>query len=190
MSYYRIFNPTDKEIKEIEKVADSATAFTDSAGTKTDLLVYCMQKHDDNPSSVRKSITWMLRLLVLEERRVAYRRALDSRDDDNTIVFGGRQYSEDDLFDDDWLDNDIQFLTTMACVVETPSWFDDNEKFYDKYNELEEQLNCIRERAADKAVFEMIEILKDCENPNDDYMYGRVHPDNQTPLTDEQYSLD
>ena len=177
MSYYRIFHPTKEQVEQIEMRAHRSS-FYGFRSTDIELTTYCMLDHSqDKISDVISHISMLLTSIKYDCEGTSYRYAVKryKEDDKETIWFCGREHDErnyDDEFDRT-MKYSVEKLTELAYVVKTPDWFDNSEKFYEKKSEIQSTIEYFSDSAALLADFEIMDFLKDCEDPEDDYLYWR-----------------
>lgn len=172
MSYYRIFTPTDKIIAEMrEKVSTLGPSLETM---KNELCIYCMQKHDTEPVKIISVIFFKLNCIKLECESLAFKYALEQfKENGKEIYFCGNEYSHDSCHYniDETMNDTSKCLAVLKCIVDTPDWFDEYEKFYKKQSEIEQIIDDFVDTLSIYADYKVIDMLKDCENPDDDYVY-------------------
>lgn len=164
MSYCRTFKPTEEQIEELKKHTSRYSVFNNLDTSILELSVYCMQDHSSEKNKeVINAIQMLLMSVKYDCILKAYDNALEKYEEDKNkeIWYEGRTYDEE--FCDDNFYYVLSELVHLACVVKTPDWFDESEKYSEKKNEINELINEFEDCQTTLGDFEIIEKLKDCE---------------------------
>lgn len=172
MSYYRVFDPTEDLIDKIKKEAKRYNSYTLN-NTKIELGIYCLLDHSNEKISdvliYLKSLLFNMEYDILS---TCYKYALDryEEDDDKQIWYCGWQYSHDEpeTSKDDLIEYVLSNLVQFCCVVSTPDWFDDNEKFCEKKTEIDQLIEYYIDEMTIIGDYKIIDLLKICESPDSD----------------------
>ncbi len=190
MSYYRTFSPSEEAIDEIRKHVRRANSY-DINHTEIELCTYCMADHDiADVNQVIDHIHFLLRSIAYDMNSVSYQYAVDryEEDDDKTVWFCGWKYAKDepDTTTNEAIEYALSKLVNLSCVVKTPDWFDDNEKYYDKQREIEDVIEYVKDIAVENGDFEIIGMLKEFELKEDQDLN---EDDRETNLSDVDNTL-
>ena len=190
MSYYRVFDPTEDLIDEIKKEAKRYNSYTLN-NTKIELGIYCLLNHSNEKISDvlihLKSLLFSMEYDILSS---CYKYALDryEDDDDKQIWYCGWQYShnEPETSKDDLIEYVLSNLTQFCCVVNTPDWFDDNEKFCEKKTEIDQLIEYYIDEMTIIGDYKIIDLLKICESPDsDNYNELQIDEESEDGLDDD-----
>jgi len=176
MSYYRIYHPTKEQMEQIESRAKSSSYFGFKS-TDIELRTYCLLEHpQDKISEAINHIWFLLNSIKFDVEKTSYSYAVSSYkdSDDETITFCGRDH-DGSTYNDRDIEETIKYviekLITLTFVVKTPDWFDEGEKFGEKATEISETIEYFKDAVALAADYEIMDFLKDCEDPEDDHLY-------------------
>lgn len=173
MSYYIYFNPPQEEIEKFKPLCkNTGTSFNSNRidKIKTEILCYCMMLHNnENISSIIDILEFNLRLLkgyAEEEKKHAI---YDQFQEEKEIWFCGWQYSSDiEYTADDTLNNTLRTLLLYCKVVDTPDYFENNDNFFKKQNDISEEINSFIENIQECFIHEVIKKFEPYKKPEDD----------------------
>lgn len=149
---------------------------------KLQLSICCMKKPQDDAFgdyNVIKEIRGKLQMIenytVDEVRNNLYARW--ERDEDKELYFCGWEWAKDepDLSKEDHYKFTLERLVLLKTLVDTPDYFDESEKFYEKYNEVTGYVNDFAE-----SIYKCIEW---------DYIF-KMKEDGYNDLCKEDYEFD
>lgn len=174
MGYQITFKPTDeamdKLVKDYKANYDTRSALEEM---KVGLLCYCMKPTDDYVDKIYRRIKMELEFIkdkVIQDEYVSiYNQYKNS--EDGLIWYCGWEFSHDW---DGEIDGTVKYaaekLMTLTYLTEKYDYFDENEKFYDKYNEASSTIGYFIEEISTYAAHNIIDELKP-------YEYGQDLPD-------------
>lgn len=167
MSYYRGFAPPKEMIDELQQKAKRARSYNNDS-TEIELRTYCMLDHtNDKIDEVIEKIRLMLYKLSNDAISMSYKYAMDryEEDEDHVVYFCGYNYSH--TYPETTIEESYKYvltkLVTMCCVVKTPDWYKDSEKFYDKEREIDSLIRYFIEISSLNGDYEIIDMLKEWE---------------------------
>ena len=176
MSYYRIYHPTKEQMEQIESRAKRSSYFGYNS-KDIELRTYCLLEHPQDKINEAISHIWMLlNSIKYDTEALSYSYAVSNYkdSDDETITFMGRNH-DGSSYNDREIEETIKYviekLITLTFVVKTPDWFDEGEKFCEKATEINETIEYFKDSVALAADYEIMDFLKDCEDPEDDHLY-------------------
>lgn len=172
MSYYRGFAPPKEMIDKLRQKAKRARSYN-SDSTEMELRTYCMLDHsDDKINEVIEKIRLMLNILSYDTISMSYKYAMDRYEEDkyHEVYFCGHEYSH--TYPETTIEESYKYvlpkLVTMCCVVKTPDWYEDSEKFYDKEHEIDSLIEYFTEISSLNGDYEIIDMLKEWEVKDSD----------------------
>lgn len=168
MGYERSFMPTEEAIEEFRRNMSHSSDSHDNF--KIELKTYCMLDHSgDEMSDVLLKIKYYLNGIRYYMRNECYRIVVEQYEEHGTVWFCGWEHSHagPDCDYDDVFRYVIEKLVILACVVKTPDWFDDSEKFYEKLNEIDSVLEYFSDEVAIIINYEIMDKLKDYEETDE-----------------------
>ena len=175
MGYQVTFKPSAEKMEEYKPWTNkfgTNTYQSQTKKTRAELIAYCMKRHDDKTfTKIYDDISFYLRMLKESERtdtRIdAYNRWND--DENKELWYCGWQFSRPCEFDiDDVVDNAIEDLVMFTDIIQTPDYFENSEKFYDKYNEIVQKVDGFIELINEITIHEIIEDLDEFKCKYDD----------------------
>lgn len=172
MSYYRSFAPPKEMIDKLQQKAERARLYN-SDSTEIEIRTYCMLDHsNDKISEVIEKIRFMLNRLSYDAISMSYKYAMDRYEEDkyHEVCFYGYEYSH--TYPETTIEESYKYvlskLVTMCCVVKTPDWYEDSEKFYDKEHEIGSLIEYFIESSSLNGDYEIIDMLKEWEMKDSD----------------------
>lgn len=163
MGYQRTFKPTEEAVK---KLRDKIIKINSIDDAKLELYLYCMKDHsDDNMREVIFKIKSLLQEIKYYAVSNEYKYAVDcyDTDSDKMIWWCGWQYSHSQS--DDTYESVIRYctdrLSEMAILTKTPDWYDDNEKYCLKANEINEVIKYFEKTIQEVTAYEIFNELKE-----------------------------
>ena len=158
MSYYKVFKPTKEAMEKYnvscsEKLADV---------NKLKAVVYCMTAGEkDNVCNVYCELESALKGIDLCTKLDVYKRIYDQFNNEGNVWFCGWEYARESPYDkEEIIKRTIEELAYLKMVVKTPDYFDENEKFIKKKNDIEDILAGFVCTMTECCNFEIIEDLK------------------------------
>ena len=181
MSYYRVFYPPKEIIDKLEQKARRANSYN-SDSTEIELKTYCMLDHsNDKIHDVIEHLRLLLSMLSYDAISMSYKYAADGyrEDEDNRIVFCGRQYSHEcpGTSIEESYKYVLPKLVSMCCVVKTPDWYEESDKFYDKQNEIDSLIEYFVDASSENGDYEIIDMIKEWESKSESDMYADLLED-------------
>lgn len=181
MSYYRVFYPPKEIIDKLEQKAIRANSYN-SDSTEIELRTYCMLDHsNDKIHDVIEHLRLLLSMLSYDAISMSYKYAVGRyrEDEGNRIEFCGRQYSH--ACPETSIEESYKYvlpkLVSMCCVVKTPDWYEENEKFYDKQNEIDSLIVYFIDVSSENGNYEIIDMIKEWESKSESDMYADLLED-------------
>lgn len=168
MSYYATFKPT-AEAMETLKAKDT---FTHKRETEIDalkqemeleLLTLCMRGTDDSVHSVIFNISTRLQVLKSIAIHKCIQAAYDQFQTEEKLYYCGwdKSHRECDWTDVEIIDRTIENLLMYVLIIPTKDFYKHDEKdhFYEKWNNVKEEITEFSEFIHDWYVFEIMESL-------------------------------
>lgn len=147
MRDYVYFKPTEEVMKKYAGRVDR------SYDSYLKLRSYCLKEHDDTDKIITE-LRWMLQMYVYTLRTSCEKYIYEQweRDQEIEMVL---PYDASEKYDDEeqLINHILDKLVLFSDVVKTPDYFNEHEKFYDKLNELDEELDWVKD-----------EIVKYCDS--------------------------
>lgn len=173
MGYYRIFTPTEEQLKEIRSQYFGGREFIEDNRLRTTLhmLHTCLTTPRNIDYDVfYNQIEKLVKVLNSVVRQLTYLNAIERRDEDDekTIWYSGREHSPSNFYDYDSRIN-LQSLMeslTIAITIEA-DYFSNEENYYEKINFINDSINSFIESQTMVYRFEIMELLKDVETGGD-----------------------
>lgn len=142
MRDYYTYKPTEEVMKKykIERPVNS----TDYA---LQIRSYLLKPHEDT-AEVIKDLRFKLQMWLYTLRTLCNKAVYDQYAEDNEVEFvvsGG--YINDWLDENELLETMLKKLVLLADVVRTPDYFEEGEQFYEKLNEVDGELDYIKDEA-------------------------------------------
>lgn len=168
MSYEITFKPTEEAMKKYKpwtKDGEKRESFLKYY--KRELLSYCLKPHTTlNTITITKdienivnSIAWTVDNDTMYD---AYERW--KNDENNELYYCGWKFSRPCQFDKDKvIENNVDELTLFADVIPTTDFFENEEKFYDKVNRINNIIDELVEILTEIKIHQIIEELRDFE---------------------------
>ena len=165
MSYTATFKPTKEFMDDFEKksfILKNEKEYENE--TRVELLCYCMRDWDEKETfkKVYDHIKFDLTYLNSVVKSCVRNESVKEYKEDGEVYFNGWTYAKDECdFDyDDIFLNTIKSLMLLK-QVQTPDFFEDSDKHYDKRNEIERELDGFVECCAEIANFEIMNEMKE-----------------------------
>lgn len=177
MGYEISFKPTEEAMKKYKpwtKKGEKEESFLKYY--KRELLSYCLKSHTTlNTITITKDIENMVNSIVWtvdnDTMHDAYERW--ENDENNELWYCGWQFSRPCQFDKDKvIQNNVDELTILADVVPTADFFENEEKFYDKVNRINEIIDGLAEILIEIKIHQIIEELREFEVKYDEKNLG------------------
>jgi len=190
MGYEKSFTPTEEAVdklkQNVSKLYDSYDSF------KIELKTYCMLDHStEKISDVLFKIKYYLTGLKYDVRSECYRISVEQHKEYGYVWFCGWEHShlapESDY--DEVLDYVLEKLVFLTCVVKTPDWFDDSEKFYEKLNEIDSIIDYFCDEVTTIIDYEIMDMLKDYEDKEEEDTEDEEDRENVWEETDGKVSI-
>ena len=173
MGYQITFAPTEDKMKEFKKKTSIYTMPNDgySDELSKELMAYCMKPRKEITSTVVRQIKTLLNLwfstIQEDTRNDAYERY--ASDENHHLWYCGWEFSQDSNCEkEDILKTYTNDFFVLAYLVETPDFFDNEDKFYDKLNRIRENLDGFKDAVETLTIHNIINELKPFELEDDD----------------------
>ena len=165
MSYTAIFRRNKEFMEDFEKksfILKNEKEYENE--TKVELLCYCMRDWDEKESfkevydHIKFSLSYINNVVKSDVRKWV----ANEYKEDGEVYFNGWNYAKDECD----FEYDEIFLSTIKNLVllkqvQTPDYFDDIDKHYDKRNGIERELDGFVECCAEIANFEIMNEMKE-----------------------------
>lgn len=144
MSYQVTFAPTEEKMKEYNTyhVSDEEMQ-TIIDSEKRLLIITCMKESIDDFSTIivlKNHIDQIYSLIENHTKSMTYQRW--KNDTNHKVYFTGWHLANDSYISkDECIKMLLDKLFLLACIVKTPDYFDDREKFYAKLSSIGESID-------------------------------------------------
>lgn len=162
MGYEIHFKPTKEFVDEkLKKELSFKTKSDEITIAKTSILIYCLGKDDDTRKTMQH-LNFELRFLYQLVRIEVIQDAIETFNKEGEIWYCGWEYSKCECqWDlDDLTIRDAKQLTVLKLAVDTPNYFDNSERFYEKMNEIDTIVDGYEELCRDIAIYEVMGWLR------------------------------
>lgn len=165
MSYSVTFIPPEEKIKKY----DIQTSVWGMIRHETELITYCLKTPTVSTSSIICDLDATLSSWFANISKQVKKEAYDDWKQDGEFTYYGWEYArEADDTKEELLDRTIEDLTILTAVVQTPDYFDEQEKFYEKWNAIKEKLSFFKEEAITICRHELMEEFKEYKEKDED----------------------
>lgn len=165
MSYSVTFKPP-KEAVEKYNIQPSFSAKTE---WKLEILAYCLKPHEESTSIIISFLKSYLTCWYNDIVKTTKKDVYDEYVADNEITFYGYEFSRGaSNVKDELIKNILEKLIILADVISTPDYFESQEKFYDKLNDINEELTYFEEESIDIVKHEIMNDLSEYELKDED----------------------
>ena len=147
MGYQITFTPPAEKMEEY-KNKDCTFVRTGVAGYKKELLSLCMHTPKDSPTYLQSTLTALVQCLQSAIERDQKESIYNQwkNDENHEIWFCGWQYAQEaTLTNEEIVTSTVDNLFIYCDLVQTPDYFDDHEKFYEKLNDINDEINGFEE---------------------------------------------
>lgn len=173
MGYQITFVPSEEKMETYKPWRGNTVNYEEMIrNSKREIISYCLKDNSDKDTrKIAQTIGFNLRMLASSveqnEKQTAYDRW--KNDDKHELWYCGWEFSHPCEYDkDDIIENTIDRLTILADVVKTADYFDDGEKFSQKWTEVSEEVDGFTEMMSDYYIHQIIDDLADFEKKYDD----------------------
>ena len=164
MRDYAYFKPTEEVMKKYAGRVDR------SYDSYLKLRSYCLKEHDSTDKVVTE-LRWMLQMYVYTLRCSCEKYIYEQweRDQEIEMVLPYPCDEIDGKYDDEeqLINRLLDKLVLFSDVVKTPDYFDESEKFYSKLNELDGDLEWIKDEIVNYCDSQIREDLKEFKVDDD-----------------------
>ncbi len=170
MGYEIDFIPTKEFIEEkIKPLMAYKLKPTEIPITETEILVYVM-KNGEETRSVMNHLYFQLKYLRESVRMATIQDAIKQFESEGRIWYCGWEYAKDSYSQDidDVTNNVIRTFTLLKQTVPTADYFKDGDHYYEKVNEIEEQLEYFTDTCRDATIYEIMDLLRPFVEKDDD----------------------
>lgn len=156
MSFYRVFKPTKEAMEKIPK-----QFVCDYKDIKESLMANCMIPTD--MLKARKEIDFNLNYIYSCIQSEVIEDAHKQFEKDGEISYCGWEYNKDypSISEEDLKELTKRQLSILKSIVRTPDYFEEEDKFYKKLNDITNIIEDFIDSCYSVARFEIIEKLKD-----------------------------
>lgn len=173
MGYSIYFKPTEEAIEEYN-TREVKSWFDSTLKYKSELLILCLQDNSNKPVmelvyQIRDKLKCIAKDIEMRQKKSA----IDDFYNEGEFGYHGWQYSHDECnFDlDDMIDREGERLLLLAKVIPTPDYFAECEKFYQKWNEINNIINGFMEIVQEIVVYDIMHDFREYEIKNNDKFY-------------------
>lgn len=171
MGYQVTFTPTEEKMEEYKKKPTFGSYYKSIDGYKKEIFSYCMKPTEDAPAVIQSKLnallTYLNQLIKEDERQNAYDRW--ESDENHELWYCGWQFAKDSsITEEELINNTIDNLFLFVDIVKTPDYFDEHEKFYDKLNDVNNEIDGFIECAQEIIIHEIIDDLEPFKVKDDD----------------------
>ena len=169
MGYQITFKPPKEFVDtKLKSVANSGPVISDLKDIRMELLLLCMKPADDSIYKTTTKLRYLLRSLYGTIRLNAFAEAVSRFEEEGYIWYCGWNFSRDEC---DWdleetISNQMEDFIILKELVNTPDWFDDQEKFYEKLNTVKEDISGFEEICEEIAIYEVMDLLREFDVSN------------------------
>ena len=161
MSYQVTFAPTAEKMEQYKPYNEKRSESNVDV-YKYELISFCMKNKDSSTYQVIKHIKLMLECMYKaveqDEKESAYFNWKENKD--HQLWYCGWAFSRDtSLNKEDVINNTVERLFILANIVETPSYFEANEDFHTKYQDISENIDGFIECISDIVIHNIINDL-------------------------------
>jgi hypothetical protein len=170
MGYEIDFIPTQEFVdSKLKSLLSYKPKPTELPITKTELLVYVM-KESGETRQVMNHLFFNLNYLKEVVRAETIQDAIDTFAEHGRIWYCGWEYSKSHYNQDikEVTNNVVKTFTLLKQTVPTMDYFAENDKYYDKVNEIEEQLEYFCDTCRDATIYEIMDLLRPFKEKDDD----------------------
>lgn len=170
MGYQVTFAPTEEKMNQYrphnEKCSESMVD-----NYKYELISLCMKNKDSSTYQTIKQIKYLLeciyKMVERDEKESAYFRWKE--DEDHQLWYCGWEFAQDtSLNKEDVINNTTEKLFILANLVETPDYFEAQENFNTKYQDVSEDVNGFIECVSDIVIHDIINELDEFRLKNEE----------------------
>ena len=173
MGYQITFAPTEEKMKELKKKTPTYTMPNDgySDELSKELMAYCMKPRNEMTATVVRQIKTLLSLwyttIKEDTRNDAYERY--TSDKNHHLWYCGWEFARDSNWEkEDMLKTYADDFFVLAYLVDTPDFFEAEEKFYDKLSRVRENIDGFKDAVETQVIHEIIAELKPFELKDED----------------------
>ena len=165
MSYYAVFKPKKEQLDELYS-CDEKTVKSQISDAERTLKKICLK--DTEGKDVSRNIEIYLRFIEKAIESDINQMIKDNFNEDNEFWFCGWEYARESQLDYERVFNGyIENLSILAEIVKTPDYFEDREKFDEKVNAIQEELEGFEDFIYTEYRHKLCEQFKDCRVPDD-----------------------
>lgn len=165
MSYYVTFKPP-KEVVDKYQQAPSSTLKREWL---LELIVYCLKKHEENTLTKIGLLQSYLGCWYNDIEKTVKNTIYKDYTADTEITFYGWEFSHDaSNIKEELIDTTLESLIILADVIETPNYFETQQQFYDKLNDIKDKLTYFQEEAENIIKHDIMEDLNEYRIKDED----------------------
>lgn len=165
MGYSVYYKPPKEEVDKLKNDCDVELVYSID---KCEIIKICMEPIE-NVFSFSRNINLYLKSIYKNAQAEAENLAYHQFQEDGEIWFTGWDKAQDSVWDniDDLCRVNYDSLFIIA-LVKTPDYFENEENYYKKYNDICETINTFREECFDFAQHELMEKFKEYKDKNEE----------------------
>lgn len=158
MSYSITLKPPKEEVDKYQQTS----SFTPKTEWSLELLVYCLKNHEENTSTkiglIKTYLSGWYNMLEKNIKNTVY----NDYTTDNEITFYGWEFSRGaSNVKEELITNTLEDLIILTDVIDTPDYFETQQKFYDKLNDIKDKLTYFEEEATNIIKHDIIDDLRE-----------------------------
>ena len=163
MGYQITFRPPKEFVdKELKTRAGSMDMSDNIRDLKIEIMTFCMKPNEKFTSNNINKLSYHLRLLYNMIRTNTFDRAVKLFESEGEIWYCGWNFSHEEC---EWdleeiISQQIENFIILKELVNTPDWFDEREKFYEKINDIKSEISGFEEICEEIAIYEVMNMLR------------------------------
>lgn len=190
MGYQITFRPPKEFVdKELKTRAGSMDMSDNIRDLKIEIMTFCMKPNEKFTGNNINKLSYHLRLLYNMIRTNTFDRAVNLFESDGEIWYCGWNFShEESEWDlEEVISQQIECFIILKELVNTPDWFDEHEKFYEKINDIKSEISGFEEICEEIAIYEVMNMLRkfDISNEPDESDKSDEVSDESNEVSDE-----
>lgn len=165
MSYSITFKPP----KEVVDKYQQTPSFASHTEWALELLVYCLKNYEEKVSSNIVLIKSYLNSWYNDIEKTVKNTIYHDYTTDNEITFYGWEFSHGaSNIKEELIDTTLEDLVILTAGVDTPNYFEAQQNFYDKLNDIKDKLTYFKEESENIIKHDIIEDLNKYEVKDED----------------------
>lgn len=178
MSYYLNLHPTKEAIDKLKNSTwiNKEAALSMQNESKRSILLTCLSDNDiNNHHKIGSFLTMSLKSITNTLKAEAIHNAIGRYNEEKgELWYCGWQYSQwEENFNTEegiekYIQDTVEHLLILAIIVKTPDYFENSERFYDKWNEINEKIDGFIEVIYEQMNYWIINELKEFIEKDED----------------------